>query len=109
MEKGDADRIIEAFQGLRDSLEALHSLDRSQRQEIHINAGGIGVWVATTCCLIMLACFVLGSVWVSRELNHFDSENQARKSENEKAQSYISAIYVLAPSLRPKESTNKKE
>jgi hypothetical protein len=109
MEKGDADRIIEAFQGLRDSLEALHSLDRSQRQEFHINAGGVGVWIATTCCVAMICCMLIGSIFLTFELSSIHQDNADRKSESARMQSYLSAIYNIAPSLKPKDVTTKKE
>lgn len=38
-----------------------------------INAGGVGVWVACTCCLIMLAVLIVGGLWLSREFNRIDA------------------------------------
>lgn len=40
---------------------------------ITINGGGVGVWIATTACLVMLASLLVGGFWVSREFNRLDS------------------------------------
>lgn len=99
---------IERFEEVIDSVS-----DRRNKNignaTITVNAGGVGVWVAVTCCLVMLALLLLGSLWASREMNRFDQEMQARKDENSKMQAYISAIYVQAPQLKPKESTHKNK
>jgi len=92
MEMGDADRIIEAFQGLERSLDRLHSVDRSHRQEIHINAGGVGVWIATTCCVVMISLGLIGAILYV---------NQSRKVDQ--MQDYLNAIYMQAPYLKPKD------
>lgn len=99
---------IERFEEVIDSVS-----DRRNKNignaTITVNAGGVGVWVAVTCCLVMLALLLLGSLWASREMNRFDQEMQARKDENSKMTAYLQAIYVQAPQLKPKESTHKNK
>lgn len=75
---------------------------------ISVNAGGVGVWVAVTCCIVMLSILLIGSLWASHEMMRFDQEMQARKDENSKMQAYISAIYVQAPQLKPKDKSTKE-
>lgn len=62
----------------------------SNNSTISINAGGVGVWVATTACAVMLAVnVILVGIIVSHE----------RKLDD--LQDYIHAIYMMAPSLKP--------
>ncbi len=75
---------------------------------ISINAGGVGVWVAVTCCLVMLSLLLLGSLWASHEMMRYDQEMQARKDENSKMTAYLQAIYVQAPQLNPKNQPHKE-
>lgn len=73
----------------------------AQSGNININAGGVGVWVAATCCIAMLFGVAIGSVWLAREFGRIDVQNQARADENSKMQAYLSAIYAKNPELRP--------
>lgn len=64
----------------------------SNQSTISINAGGVGVWVATTACAVMLAVNVmLVGIIVSHERKLDDLSD------------YIHAIYMMAPSLKPAE------
>ena len=60
---------------------------------ITVNAGGIGVWVSVTCCLVMLSLGIMGG---------FLYVNQSRKVDQ--MQDYLNAIYMQAPYLKPKEN-----
>lgn len=63
----------------------------------NVNAGGVGVWIATTCCLMMFAMnVVLTAVLVmhSRKIDALDD--------------YISAIYMMAPHLKPDSTTEAR-
>jgi hypothetical protein len=77
----------------REGLEILRELMRppqSSAASVQINAGGIGVWLATTACLVMLAVSILLAleVWQIRQ--------QTREMQHQ-----LNAIYMLAPHLKP--------
>lgn len=60
--------------------------------QVTFSAGGFGLWIAVTACLMMLVLnVVLGVLYLdlSRKLDRM--------------QDHLSAIYVIAPSLKPKE------
>ena len=59
---------------------------------VTINAGGAGVWIAVTCCIVS---FVINLGLAVAFLSH------DRKIE--RLQDYISAIYMQAPHLKPEE------
>lgn len=82
--------------------------DNTSTATIHVNAGGLGVWIATTCCIVMLVTsIILGVVFMWHE-----QEQQAQISAHEAEQqrkidelyNYIAAIYAQAPQLKPKET-----
>lgn len=61
---------------------------------ITLNAGGVGVWIAVSCCAVMLAVnVVLVGIIVSHERKLDDLAD------------YIHAIYMAAPSLRQEPAT----
>lgn len=90
-----ADRIV------RDLLMPYARNDSNATITIH--AGGVGVWIAAACCAVMLAAGLIAAFWVSREFTRLDRENDARREEAMRMQSYLSAIYVRAPELKPKD------
>lgn len=72
--------------------------------ELHINAGGVGVWIAATCCLITLSAVLVGGLvsglWLVREFNRVDIALSERKEENDKNDTYLSGIWGRLPELR---------
>lgn len=62
---------------------------------VTINAGGAGVWIAVTCCVVS---FVINIGLAVAFVNH------DRKIDD--LGDYLNAIYMMAPSLKPPE---KKE
>ena len=59
---------------------------------ITVNAGGIGVWIAGTCCLVMLAVNLFLAAML---IDH------SRKIDD--LRDYLNAIYMMAPQLKPAE------
>ena len=59
---------------------------------VTIQASGIGVWVASTCCAVMLA------VNLFMVALYLDQQQQIRDLD-----AYLSAIYMMAPNLKPPE------
>lgn len=101
------DRIERTANDLRKLMHQNRSIGNATINA-SVNAGGIGVWIATTCCVVMLACCIIGALWGTRELERFDQEMQARKDENSKMTAYLQAIYVQAPQLNPKNQPHKE-
>lgn len=88
-------------------LEMLMPGRNSSNSTITVHHDGKGTWIAVTACLVMLAVVMVGtaiaSVWLSREFARVDKELNERKEEGQRMQSYLSAIYVQAPQLKPAE------
>lgn len=71
-------------------------IDRLERvsanSNVSINAGGVGVWIATMAAVV---CFVLTMVMVVLYVD------QSRKIDD--LGHYLQAIYAQAPNLKPEE------
>jgi hypothetical protein len=70
---------------------------------ITVNAGGVGVWVAVTCCISMLVGMSIAGLWVSREFMSIDSASRAQDNKISTMTDYLQAIYAKDPSLKPKD------
>ena len=81
----------------------------TSRAEVHVNAGGVGVWISTTACLVMLGVAVIGSVWMHREFTRVDVELTAIRERAQAQQGYLNAIYRAAPHLQPAEQKTQPE
>lgn len=92
--------IHEEMEGVRQELERLKgNLDHAAftgNSTIHVNAGGWGVWAATTCCIVMLAVGLFAGVF-------FISQNAEQNREISDLKDYIQVIYQHAPHLKPDE------
>lgn len=79
----------------------------NNQMTMHVNAGGVGVWIAVTCCIVMLSCLTVGGIlanaWLNSEFANIHSDLKDRRDENESMKAYLAAIYMQAPQLKPKE------
>lgn len=64
---------------------------------ISVNAGGVGLWIAVTCCAMMLCVTVIGSIFMTVYI-------EGQNLEMHRMQDYLNAIYAQAPQLKPKDS-----
>lgn len=93
----DQEKYLDRLEGIVGRGErALGTKATGGSMAVSINAGGIGVWVATTCCVVMVCCGLIGALWVSYEFKRYDEKITALED-------YIHAIYMAAPSLKPPE------
>jgi len=81
-----AERIVRELTGA--------AMNSNSSTQIHVNAGGVGIWICATACLVMLVGFLL---MLALFVEH------SRKIDD--LHDYLAAIYVQAPQLKPKEST----
>lgn len=103
----DVQRFANATRQFERALEKMAQASPGNQAVITVNAGGIGLWIAVTCCAVMLALGVFGAVTASYVLLDQNKRIEAQDSKLERMQDYINAIYVQAPSLRPKEKSHE--
>jgi hypothetical protein len=88
-------------------LGGLSGLTNSGVSTVNINAGGVGIWIATTCCIAMLVSMVvgclLGCFWLQSEFQHKAQIDADQSQKISTMYDYLSAIYAQAPQLKPKE------
>lgn len=82
--------VAEAIEGLSQMLREARSTNSAT---ISVQAGGVGVWIATCCCSMMLGVgLVVGSLYL-------DQQRQIGE-----LRAYLAAIYMQAPYLKPKDA-----
>jgi len=84
------DGLINRLDGAHNALAGKHTAGHSI---ITISAGGVGIWLAVTACAVMLACNLFLAVL------YIDQQSQIRQLNE-----FLSAIYMIAPQLKPKGS-----
>jgi hypothetical protein len=111
MGQSEIRETLEKADELVTELKAFRNLspESGNATSVTISAGGVGVWIATTACLVMLAVLLVGGLWMSRELNRIDVTMSERKEEADRMQTYLSAIYAQAPHLKPKDEEKKDQ
>jgi N-acetyl-anhydromuramyl-L-alanine amidase AmpD len=79
--------------GLREEIKALHLARHANTANVSVNAGGIGVWVASTCAAVSMAlCIALGAMVIHQQ------------AQIQRLNDYLTVIYTRAPNLAPESS-----
>lgn len=86
-------RLIEALDRLSAHVDRLERAPQtgSNTTRVSINAGGVGIWIAVTCCLIMLTVCGIGGMWLISNTNRTDQAINALRAVDETHQAYINA------------------
>lgn len=84
--------LTEALNRFSKKADELLSSGNRNTAKIEVNAGGAGVWIATTACCVMVAVSMFMGLWV------IDLSRKVSELNN-----YVQAIYMMAPHLKPKE------
>lgn len=109
LRKDDLERFATSADRLAEILAKIpQSSSGNSNSNVTVQAGGLGVWIATTACAITcavtLACGLLGAIWATRELARQEATNAELRAKDQAHDEYLSAIYMQAPHLKPKES-----
>lgn len=88
-----AARVLERASRTIESIDA-REISNSSRASVTFDAGGIGLWLAVTCCVAM---GVMNLFLLAMLLAH------DRKIDN--LSDYLNAIYMQAPHLKPQEKS----
>lgn len=105
LDPADVERFAKAvvgFQGFIDQLKDNGS-SNSNTSTIQVNAGGIGVWIAATCCAVMFAIMASMSLFAVYLFQTQNEKIHVLESGQSKMQDYLNAIYQMAPNLKPKD------
>lgn len=82
----------QAFERAARTIEGIGKGPASNSATIAVNAGGVGVWVAVTCCAVMLAANLFLAALVMDHSRKIDDLGD-----------YLNAIYQMAPHLKQQE------
>lgn len=90
--QGEGAKLAEALEKFSRKADQLMDSGNRNTAKIEVNAGGAGVWIATTACCVMVAVGLFMGLWVV---------DLSRKVE--RLGDYLQAIYAQAPHLKPTE------
>lgn len=97
LDTADVQQFKEATERVDRLMRALPAVAAgNSNANININAGGLGLWVAITACMAMLAANV---ILVAILIDH------GRKIDD--LNDYLTAVYMMAPHLKPPEKKTK--
>lgn len=96
----------EPLQGAAEHKELIEALDRfstktdmllrnnanTNNSRITISAGGAGLWIAATACMVMLSALMVGGFWISREFNRIDSRFNDQTDTDSVQDAYIQKL-----------------
>lgn len=89
-DQGDQRALADALDRFSRKADEILRSGTTNTAKIEVNAGGVGVWIATTACCVMVAASLFMGLWV------VDLSRKVSELEN-----YLNAIYMMAPSLKP--------
>lgn len=93
MPNSSVDDVVKRVHSAMDKVEEMAAPVNRNNTSVRIEAGGVGVWVAVTLCMVMLAVNIgLLAMFI----------NHDRKIDD--LNSYLNAIYMMAPHLKPEEN-----
>lgn len=71
---------------------------------VNVNAGGVGVWLCLTALVVVCVVSVMSANERAKGVSRQDAEIRDLRNDVQALNDYLSAIYMQAPHLKPKES-----
>lgn len=81
--QGEQRALADALDRFSRKADEILKSSNSNRAEIHVNAGGFGVWACLTACIVVVVVTIVGSVFVTRELSRQDQQMQELREKDE--------------------------
>jgi hypothetical protein len=78
-------------------LAELLGARNNNQSTVTLNAGGVGVWIAGTCCLVMLAALLVGAFWISGEFDRINSRFNDQTDVDSVQDAYIHKLRAEQP------------
>ena len=101
MDSKEAAELIASFERIAKILEAPKSSGGAAN--VRIDAGGAGIWIATSACLVMLAASFIGSLWMASTIDDLRNQIRDLRERTDVQQAYINSLYTA-----PKAEESKK-
>lgn len=101
IDHADAQSLADGFARMAGSLD---KLGQPTSLTVRMDAGGVGIFAATTACLMMVAVMFASGFWVTWAFSQMQGKIDALQRASETQEAYLQAIYQIAPQLKPKES-----
>lgn len=111
--RNEAFKEVEAL--TRSVMTLDEKLDRIERgagsvgvgqSTVNLNAGGIGVWLAVSACAVSVSLTIVAVIFGALAISQLGQQFNNQSREVGRMQDHLTAIYMMAPHLKPKEQTH---
>lgn len=101
-----AEELHEAITELRRIKKELPvtSTTNNNNPVVKVEAGGFALWLAAMCCAVSVTFGITTQNQLTREIARKDAEITRIDEQLSKANSLLSAIWIQAPHLKPKDN-----
>lgn len=93
---------LESKLGTIDALTGRNS--NTAASNVTLNAGGIGVWLAVSACAVSVAVTIVAVIFGALAISELGRQINDQGRQVGRAQDHLTAIYMMAPHLKPKDS-----
>lgn len=84
---------LKAIGSLLHEVKGLTAPTATGNATITVNAGGVGLWVAVTACLVSMAISIVGLILVGLALSDLNRQTQELRQSDATTQAYLNAYF----------------
>lgn len=92
MQDAEVGEVVKRAHETMGKLERMADASNRNTTRVEINAGGVGVWIAATCCIVVMAVVFVGSVYISREFTRQDVQMQELRDKDSVHDAWIQTL-----------------
>ena len=92
VEQGDGAELAEALDRFSRKADQLLTTENTNTAKIEVNAGGAGVWIATTACLVMLGIIAVREIQISQNFARIESQMKELRENDSAHDAWIQVI-----------------
>lgn len=105
----EVEGLRENLKELREGVEGLLKerglgSHNSSASTVTVSAGGLAVWVAASACAVAVAVTIVAVIFGALAISELGRQLNDQGRQVGRAQDHLTAIYMMAPHLKPKES-----
>lgn len=104
---GRLDKAVEKIETMKVGMPTAANESGTQNNATwNVNAGGVGVWISATACIVTLFVVIVGGVigglWISREFTRMDRKAEEQENKIDRANVLLSATWQHIPEVAEK-------
>lgn len=103
----DDEKLARLERAVAALAEAMKPVNAGNQSTITVNAGGVGVMIASACCAFMFAVVIIGGAWFTADASRRDREVAEIREDQRATKAYLQGIWQQAPHLKPEQEKQK--